>query len=135
MKWKMEKATLDFRIYKIWQILKYFVGTCHQSINLVFLKSLDSRWKNWNSHTHLWFERIWKVKRRPDMKINIVRWPDTDILCVTTHKREIAFFYGQRKIKICLRLWRTNSAPESQLARKFKKVQSKKVKKLISPQL
>ena len=27
LKWKMEKATLGFRIYKIWKILKRFAGT------------------------------------------------------------------------------------------------------------
>ena len=33
----MEKETLGFRIYKIWQILKRFAGS---SINLLFLKSV-----------------------------------------------------------------------------------------------
>ena len=30
----MEKATLGFRIYKIWQILKRFAGTFHRAQNL-----------------------------------------------------------------------------------------------------
>ena len=30
----MEKATLGFRIYKIWQILKRFVGTFHRAQTL-----------------------------------------------------------------------------------------------------
>ena len=30
-KWKMEKATLGFCIYKIWQILKPFTGSFHQA--------------------------------------------------------------------------------------------------------
>ena len=31
-KWKMEKATLGFRIYKIWQILKHLVGSFHKDL-------------------------------------------------------------------------------------------------------
>ena len=31
---KIEKATLGFRIYKIWQILKRFAGTFHQAQTL-----------------------------------------------------------------------------------------------------
>ena len=30
----MEKATLDFRIYKIWQILKHFAGTFRRAQTL-----------------------------------------------------------------------------------------------------
>ena len=30
----MEKATLGFRIYKIWQILKRFAGTFHRAQTL-----------------------------------------------------------------------------------------------------
>ena len=30
----MEKATLGFRIYKIWQILKHFTGTFHRAQTL-----------------------------------------------------------------------------------------------------
>ena len=30
----MEKATLDFRLYKIWQILKRFAGPFHQAQTL-----------------------------------------------------------------------------------------------------
>ena len=33
-KWKMEKATLSFRIYKILQILKRFAGTFHRAQTL-----------------------------------------------------------------------------------------------------
>ena len=34
MKQKMKKATLGFRVYKIWQILKHFAGTFHQAQTL-----------------------------------------------------------------------------------------------------
>ena len=30
----MEKVTLSFHLYEIWQILKYFVGTFHQAHTL-----------------------------------------------------------------------------------------------------
>ena len=32
----MEKATLGFHIYKIWQILKHFTGTFHQALTFIF---------------------------------------------------------------------------------------------------
>ena len=32
----MEKATLGFRIYKIWQILKHFAGTFHRAQTMKF---------------------------------------------------------------------------------------------------
>ena len=59
----MEKATLCYRIYKIWQILKRFAGTFRQAQNLK-LGGVDAVYQSQNSHHASWSKLIYKVGRR-----------------------------------------------------------------------